>query len=213
MPAFVEVYSDRMRAALFRDVLDGRRPVTEALRRAREGALPDLDPADQTVLAGMNYGFAAQLVREERERRQIIPRAAGQVRELVHETALRLAHLADREARRLAVSKAKVPVDTGAGIGAGKLAREALAIIRDLEAPNAKGNGKPSADGPETKPKRPLTLPEQIAAAQGPVASETTHPTTVEGEEALRAEAPTDNAPNRSAEPAHARAVLAARVA
>lgn len=162
MPNFVETYNSEMRAALFAAAIDRGLGVKGALRGAGAGELPDLEPASQAVLSRMAYGYAAELVRDERERRGVVRQVRDDVTELAHTMAARLAALADRELKLLEATKAKAPVDTGRAHAAAKLMREALALARDAQAP-AKGNGKTGAPAAASEPARPRSVAAMIA--------------------------------------------------
>lgn len=163
MPNFVETYNAEMRAALFSAAIDRGLGVRGALRAAGAGELPDLEPASQAVLSRMAYGYAAELVRDERERRGVVRQVRDDVTELAHTMAARLAALADRELRLLEAAKVKLPVDTGRAHAAAKLMREALALARDAQAP-AKGNGKTSGPAAASEPARPRSVAAMIAS-------------------------------------------------
>lgn len=163
MPAFSDVYSANMRAALFLAAIDGKRGVKGALADAAAGELAGLPVEEQAILAGMSYGYAAELVRDERERRADVRQVHDDVTEHAHKMAARLAALADREVRLLEATKTKEPVDTGRAHAAAKLMREALALARDAQAP-AKGNGKAPAAAAPTAPARPRSVAAMIAS-------------------------------------------------
>lgn len=162
MPNFVEVYNAKMRAALFTAAIDRGLGVKGALRAAGAGEMPDLEPASQAVLSKMAYAYAAELVRDERERRGAVRQVRDDVTERAHELAARLAALADREVRRLELARVKDPVDTGRALAAAKLMREALALARDAQAPG-KGNGKTVAPAAASEPARPRSVAAMIA--------------------------------------------------
>lgn len=151
MPAFVERYSAEMRAALFRATIDDKRSVAAALRAAQAGELDDLGAEDQATLGTMAPGYAGQLVRDEKQRRGVIVKVRGNVEEAAHDVAARLAALAAREVGQLEAVKAKTPVDTGRGLRAAKMMREALALARDAEQKTAAPT-KPTAGDAKAAP-------------------------------------------------------------
>lgn len=168
MPAFVQRYSADMREALFSAVFDQELSVQRALRTAAAGQLEGLSRADQTTLGEMTYAYACELVREERARRGAMKKIREDASEVAKQLAARLLALADREVQRLERSPLKTPVDTGRGVAAAKLAREALALTRDATA-EPKDTGK--APGDKTAgPKKPRTLAATIAADTEPAA-------------------------------------------
>lgn len=162
MPAYVEIYSADMRAALFRAVIDHGTDVRAALRAAAAGDLEHLAPDDQRTLAGMAYGYACELVRDERARRGNVQKVRADSTDAAHQLAARLLALADREVQRLETAKKREPVDTARGIAAAKMAREALALTRDAATePKQPTSKQPTAPAP-----RPTTLAAAIAAGE-----------------------------------------------
>lgn len=163
MPAYVEIYSADMRAALFRAVLDRGMDVRATLRAAAAGELEHLSADDQRTLAGMAYGYACELVRDERDRRGNVQKVRADTTDAALQLAARLLALADREVARIERAKAREPVDTARAAAAAKLAREALALARDA----AHEPKQPAAKQPGTAPApRPTTLAAAIAAGE-----------------------------------------------
>ncbi len=161
MPAFAETYSAQQRDALFRGALDDHLGIRGVLRAAAAGELPELDAADQATLAKMTYGYACQLIRDEKHRRGMIQTVRKDTTISARDLVARLLALGDRELARLEHAKTKQPVDTGAALGAAKLIREALAIGKLLEQ-DASNTSAPAAE--QAKPK---TLAQRIAAHRG----------------------------------------------
>lgn len=166
MPAFVEKFSENMRAALFRACIDNGLSVRAALRAAEARELEGLSSEDQQVLATMAYGYAATLVKDERDRRGEVAKVRADVTETAHDVAAELSMIAKREQQRLGRMKPKTPAETGALAAAGsavlKMQREALALARDASG-QGKTNGKDSAPATE-QPKAPRSLVARIAA-------------------------------------------------
>lgn len=166
MPAFVEKFSENMRAALFRACIDNGKSVRAALRAAEARELEGLSSEDQAVLASMAYGYAATLVKDERERRGEVAKVRADVAETAHEVAAELASIAKRETQRLARIKPKTPEESrahsAACTAAGKVMSDALALARDASG-QGKQSGKDSAPAAE-QPKAPRSLVARIAA-------------------------------------------------
>lgn len=161
MPAFAPTYSPEMRAALFRGAIDDQLGVKGTLRAAADGELPDLSGTDQTILSGMAYHYAAEIVRAERDRRGLIVKVAKDTAKAAHDIAARLIVLADQELTRLERATKKTPVNTGAGTATAKMAREALALLTAADTLTA-NKGKQGIDTQDEPPK-PLTLAARIA--------------------------------------------------
>lgn len=182
MPAFVQRYSADMREALFQAVFERELSVQRALRTAAAGELDGLSRDDQGTLGEMTYAYACELVREERARRGAMKKIREDAQEVAKQLAARLLALADREVQRLERSPLKTPVDTGRGVAAAKLAREALALTRDATA-EPKDTAKTSADKTAT-PKKPRTLAATIAADTEPAAPDDETQEDADGERA-----------------------------
>lgn len=162
MPAFVEKYSPEMRAALYSAVLERGQTTRAALRAAAAGELPDLSAEDQAILAGIAYGYASELVADEKLRRAGNVRAKKDTDAVARGVAARLLGLADREARLLEAAPTRKPVDTGRAVGAAKLAREAVALVHLLDAGPKTASAKTDAKGAEQR--KPRSLAARIAA-------------------------------------------------
>lgn len=175
MPNFVERYNAKMREALFHAAIDRELGVKGALRAAGEGRLTRISADEQKILAGMAYGYAAELVRDERERRGSVFKVPDDIAQTARAVAAELCELARLETARLVHQrqrKPKEPVNTGLGVAAAKLMREALALSRDVDAP-VKHTPKASDEtGKQKGPARPRTLAAVIAAEQKTAASE-----------------------------------------
>lgn len=161
MPAYVEIYSAAMRAALFRAAIDRDMGVQAALRAAAAGELEHLGADDQRTLAGVAYGYACELVRDERARRGNVRKVRADSTDAALQLAARLLALADREVTRLETTKKREPVDTTRGIAAAKMAREALALARD-----AKHEPKQPGKAAAAPAPRATTLAAAIAAGE-----------------------------------------------
>lgn len=161
MPAFASTYSPEMRAALFRGAIDDQLGVKGTLRAAADGELPDLSETDQTILSGMAYHYAAEIVRAERDRRGLIVKVAKDTAKAAHDIAARLIVLADQELTRLERTTKKTPVNTGAGTATAKMAREALALLTAADTLTA--NKSKQGNDTQDEPPKPLTLAGRIA--------------------------------------------------
>lgn len=202
MPAFVERYSAKQRAVLFREAIDHARPVAQVLRAARAGELDGLEPAEQAELGAMGNGYACQLVRQERDERDAVANAAAAPDGLVRELAGLLLKRAERDIRRIASSTGK-PMDTGASLQLLKVMREANALLR-ADAPTGNGAGDAPTDAPAPEPAAPRSLAARIAAQSEP-AEDNAHET----QSADTARAPTINAPDRNTTDSSTRPVRA----
>lgn len=153
-----------MRNALFRGAIDDNRGVKGTLRDAAAGELPDLPEADQHTLSAMSYAYAADIVAAERQRRGIVDHVRLNTSQAAHDIAARIIALADREISRIERTRAKEPVNTGAATATAKMAREALALLKDVDAlPNAKGDKGNKGNGKQGEPSKPLSLAGRIA--------------------------------------------------
>lgn len=164
MPAFVEKYSTAQREALFRAVIDQQIGVRASLRACAAGELPGLAPVDQKTLAGMAYGYACELVREERENRAGVQVARTAPDRIAQEIATRVLKRAQRdliEIERKAGKRAMKADESAATDAAVKRARAAMALLRELGG-LARGSGKPSTPAAA----RSTSLAERIAGAQ-----------------------------------------------
>lgn len=214
MPAFVEKFSENMRAALFRACIDNGQSVRAALRAAEAGELEGLSSEDQAVLASMAYGYAATLVKDERERRGEVAKVRADVAETAHEVAAELASIAKRETQRLARIKPKTPEESrahsAACTAAGKVMSDALALARDA---SGKQSGKDSAPAAE-QPKAPRSLVARIAAeADTEDGDAHTTPSDSGDNRAAATSETTEHTDNRGARPVRLRAAAPAVVA
>jgi hypothetical protein len=164
MPAFAPTYSAAMREALFREAIDNAVSVREVLRRARAGELEDLSPADGAALGGMAYGYALQLVREERQDRGGISQARGQPVPIAREIATRLLKRALRDVERIERDKRKSPMNAREADDLLKVADRAAALIDRLDK-MAGGDSTPDTAS-KRQPSKPRGLAAQLAAAQ-----------------------------------------------
>lgn len=161
MPAYVEIYSAAMRNTLFHAAIDRNMGVQAALRAAAAGELEHLGADDQRTLAGMAYGYACELVRDEKHRRGTIQKVRADSTDAALQLAARLLTLADREVARIENAKKREPIDTTRGIAAAKMAREALALARDAKHEPKQPGKQPAAPTP-----RATTLAATIAAGE-----------------------------------------------
>lgn len=151
-----------MREALFHATIDGGMSVQAALRTAEAGQLAGLSKDDQATLARMAYPYACELVRDEKGRRGAVRKVHEDTTEAARKLAARILALADREIARIERKPLKEPVDTGRATAAAKMAREALAVVRDATS-EPKTSSKQTQDKPAAAP-RPRTLAGVIAA-------------------------------------------------
>jgi hypothetical protein len=196
MPNFVEKYSAEMRAALYTAVLEREQTLRATLRAAAAGELPDLGAEDQATLAGMAYGYAAQLVADERLRRAGNVRAKKDTDATARGVAARLLALADREARLLEAAPAKRPVDTGRAVGAAKLAREAVALVHALDAGPKTAPAKTDTKGAEQR--KPRSLAARIAAESSAEQDDPNAPTHADGASGLDVTSPENDDETRT---------------
>lgn len=211
MPAFVATYSSAQRAALFRAAIDQRMPVKAVLEAAAAGELPDLDAADQATLAGMAYGYALQLVRDEKLERGGVERARAQPDKIARDVAIRVLKRAERDIAEIERRARKRPMtieESRKTDAAVKRVRDSMALLRELE-PKAK-----QATGEKTRePERPRSLASRIAAQSTTEARDDSTQPDAGGDNATpRTNATNDETNGRSGGPVRLRAALSAPV-
>jgi ribosomal protein S7 len=167
MPAFSPTYSEAMRDALFREAIDNAVPVREVLRRARAGELEELSPADGATLGGMAYGYALQLVREERQDRGGVSKARSEPAPLAREIASRLLKRALKDAERIARDKPKTTMNTGVARELLKVAEQATVLLKRLD--ELGRHDAPAGAASKRAPAKPRGLAAQLAAGDDTV--------------------------------------------
>lgn len=175
MPAFAETYSAAQRAALFHAAIDDKMPVRAVLDAAGRGELPGLDAADQRVLAGMAYGYACQLVRDEKLERGGVERVRAQPDKIARDIAIRVLKRAERDIAEIERRAGKRPLklDESRQVEhAQKRVRDAMALVRELD-----GTGKQATAEKTREPERPRSLVARIAAQSKTEAGDTHTPT------------------------------------
>lgn len=210
MPAFVEMYSSEQREVLFREVIDHGRSAKDVLRAARAGELEGLSSADGATLGRMAYGYALQLVRDERQERTGVAGARKEPEPIARDIAARLLKRALKDADRIARDKPKEPMNTGDALGVLKVTREATALLRDLDGSNGKGNAA-KTNGPAA-PAQPRGLAAQLAAQPDPAADDAPIPSSDSGEHTTpRTHTPNNNTNSSNSGAVRSRAFTAPR--
>jgi hypothetical protein len=177
MPAFVATYSQSTRQALYRVVIDQGMSVRAALRAAQRGELAGESTDDQRALGQMGYGYACQLVSAERQERGAIVDVGRKPEKIARDIAVRILRRAERDATNIAAAhgkSSKAPMNTDSAAKTLKVAREAMALLRDLEPKTSSGKAAPAA-------KRPQSLAARIAAGADSAAGNATPTTTDNG--------------------------------
>jgi hypothetical protein len=146
--AFRAKFSDAQREALVRAALDYGLSARRAAILATRGELPGADP-DLPAFA-MTYEYAAQLVREERNRRGAREAAASTPETIMRQTLGMLAMRLEEQVRRLERRrKPPTPSEIGELARAGKEIASLARAVHGLpaeRAPKAEKNGEAPAD-------------------------------------------------------------------
>lgn len=180
MPAYTEKYGPRLREALFRMALDEGRGTAATFRALKAGPVHGLSDTERLDLAKMDYSYACDLVRDERQTRKRVAAAREGLVDNALLQAARLQELADRMIRQLEVKQPKAPVDADSAIRAAKLSREALALARAAN-DGVKAEPKPSASAEQKTTSKPRGLAAQIAA-RGDTEPDDNHTQTTQSE-------------------------------